>query len=480
MKKFLSIAAAAAAVTFAGAANAQLAGTFNGGGATAPYNNVMDILVTGVNECDGGLGGPITIYENNAALQHGSTFQVACFNSAGAALTFNYDSQGGSWKGLGVFPNLFAKAQLDSGANVFQAVNPATCAATVAAVVPGTGVAVQFGASCTTVPMVANATGGLDFGFSDVETQMFLGSPMNQPVKTASLPNYNYSLGVANWGLDSAFSTDVNPANETATQVFGIVMGVGASSTLFNSMQADQIAAGTLPASCANVYSAACAPNITSSQYRSLVGSSSTHFLASASISQLFTAVWPSDLTVTIARRDQGSGTQATSNAYFLHQGCGNAAQQTPDVAAAYPLLSKTGYTIQYNSGTGNVTTQLALPGNSIGVASAEKDGSTMNSSTAGGWYLKLDGVYPSAANASVGLYNMVTEETVRILTTGNTTLYNDLVAASKAHTGVGIVPTSNNLAVTTWGPGLPTTGTLPTGSYYQNNGKNCGGWRSY
>lgn len=475
----LKLAAMAAAVSaaFAGDASAALTGTYYGAGATAPLNGLQGAILTGANEC----GGVTANYYENAATTaaafSGSVFQIECLNASGS-LAINYDSSGGSWKGLTIFPALFNAAQADPTASspnhVTYITSTTGCTSKGTAVHSYSGVTVNLFQGCSNVAATAATTGSPTFGFTDVETQLFKGSNVNQPVLSSAVSTYAYSP--TTWELDTNFSADVSGSELAGYPlgVFGIVFGVAASSPLYTAMQTDQLAAGTLPSTCtAGTFSATCAPNISMAQYRSLTQEAASN-LNLGTIAQLFTKTVSSNSAIIVARRDQGSGTQATSNNYFFRQGCGNPSAEVPDLLPAIVTDSGTGYTVQYNQTTGGVTGALnSTTNNVIGIVSAEKDGSLTNAG-----FLKLEGVYPSNTNAALGLYSMVSQEQLHAASNANTTLIADLASSTEAYANTGIVTTFTHGS--TWPTLTTATNGNPNESYYGNNNLNCGGWRSY
>jgi hypothetical protein len=232
-----------------------------------------------------------------------------------------------------------------------------------------------------------------------------------------------------------------------------------------------------------------CAPIITESMYRSVVQEKVNNF-NNGNIQQLFFGGPPasgiSTDALTIARRDQGSGTQAMSNLTFFHLGCGQPSQEQPDLAPAVPVdtTASINYYVDYNQTTGQVTTELATPphlvggvagtGVAIGVVSDEKD--TASGTGGGAGFLKLDGLYPNNSAAALGRYNMISDENMHAATTANANLVAAIQAAVTAYSNTGIVNTAAHAAA--WpalGAGFNGN---PSNSYY-GTANDCGGWRS-
>ena len=97
--------------------------------------------------------------------------------------------------------------------------------------------------------------------------------------------------------------------------------GVAVNPNLYNKLQAQQIASGEIPASasCATGdYTLACQPSIKSAQYSALVSKDGSIKTAAALVGDT------ADTSVlTLARRDDLSGTQAASNIFFARNACG-------------------------------------------------------------------------------------------------------------------------------------------------------------
>ena len=208
------------------------------------------------------------------------------------------------------------------------------------------------------------------------------------------------------------------PAN--IGQVFGVVTSV----PLYRAMQmaqgifplgTDFDTDGTGPDTGADgTFAAASAPSISKTQYTSIItlgGAYQTDW--SPIVGAAGTAK-----KVILARRVQTSGSQASSNAFFLSNPCASAiaANLNPAVAAD----STPTFEVFEGSGTGNVKTRIttatnALPATNqefaIGVISAENDW-RVESATGGrnGYrFIKIDGVHPEAgdtANARVTATN--------------------------------------------------------------------------
>lgn len=152
------------------------------------------------------------------------------------------------------------------------------------------------------------------------------------------------------------------------------------------------------------------APNITSSQYAALISPG-----GDANWFPILGDDDPTTInkTLIVARRVDTSGTQSSSNAFFLRNPCANAtsASLPPRTTLLNTVVTVVGQpdnvTITENSGTGNVKTQLTSASNNgnaalqyaIGVMSAENDWRTDSAANAGYRFLKIDGVHPETGD---------------------------------------------------------------------------------
>ena len=175
----------------------------------------------------------------------------------------------------------------------------------------------------------------------------------------------------------------------------GQVFGVAVSVPLYRAMQVAQgiSESGTTN----NDYDPAKAPNISSAQYTSLIAQGGDQQLA---------ILLPGNTSrINIERRVDTSGTQSSSNAFFLRNPCtGGVASALEPTIASDSVAGQ--YLVTLNSGSGDVKTRLNSASNSqvendkyaIGILSAENNWRT-ESSTVGYRYLKVDGVHPEAGD---------------------------------------------------------------------------------
>lgn len=212
-------------------------------------------------------------------------------------------------------------------------------------------------------------------GYSDVEAALF----------PASLGGGNVS----------SFGTE---ADANIGQAFGVV----ASIPLYRAMQANQgVTAAQIAAD--TTFDPALAPSISKAQYTSIItGTYQTDW------SPIVGAAGAGKKVI-LHRRTATSGTQASSNAFFLANPCsaGVAANLNPSVAAD----STTTFSVVENSSTGNVKTgisnaSLAAPATNnefaIGVMSTENDWRLEPTTATSGYrFLKVDGIHPETGDTA-------------------------------------------------------------------------------
>jgi len=187
-----------------------------------------------------------------------------------------------------------------------------------------------------------------------------------------------------------------------AMQGFGVVV----NKNFYTALQNAQIAAGSLPGCTAETVAtlgttAVCQPNITSAQYASLASVEGSIKSAAGFI--------PGDTTqLTLARRDDLSGTQASSNIFFLSNACNKLdikSKVNTFGGALTPLSSlnkpatATGLTVVQGVQTADVESLLkASSGYTIGVMSLSRDLKNAYH------FVKLDGASPNFDSAGLAL----------------------------------------------------------------------------
>lgn len=385
--------AVAAAVTQADIVAARAAGTLQEtwlSGASAPTFNIYDGFALGcdattqhifTNKSTVGTGKPGSL---------GNIMAYAC-KRAGVVSVMYHNVDGGSFNAYA--PHLTGTAP-DGSAMPLQ-LQRVKNLGTVACTVSGTYASPAYGnipveANCAKVnPVTApdGATVKPAGGFSDVEAAL--------------------------WGID--VSAAGSEADANVTQTFGVAV----TPVLYRQLQVAQgIYASVAAANAGDAsYDPVNAPNITSSQYVSI-----------AQLSGGYQTDWSPILgaagagkNVYLARRTATSGTQASSNAFFLQNPCASGASTGLLVPATAADSSAT-FIVSEGSGTGDVKITLTnanTAGNfAIGVVSAENNWRTESSANGGYRFVKLDGVHPEgnsdtamARNTAInGQYNFVME----------------------------------------------------------------------
>jgi len=481
---------AAVAAVFAGAAGSVGATTTTilGTGASAAKNALQLLILK-----DYCTPGTINFYDNGTATisaggqPGGSIFVVSCGSSSTSGLSastinIGYDTTGGSWKAFAVSSTaVFSTtgSQSSNSAEPVATVSLTGCSlqSNIAMAVLGNTVTINYNYNCKARSLVPG-TDIVTYGLTDVEPVLFTTTTDNQPL-------VNNTWATTSAGpqlLFSPFIPDV--ANELSgfpQEVFGVVYGIGASPKLYSALQADQIASGLLPATCTagTISSPAsiCAPAIWRSQYASIVSNSGD--VLNSDLTPLFTSVIPSSASFELARRDAGAGTQAVSNAFFLNDGCSNASTE-PASSPQLPVGSAGN--VSYNGTTSAAQGKIISPtldggtGFAIGLISVEYESKW----SGGAGFLKLDGSYPSSANAELGRYGLVSQLLVHFHpgVTGDALVFaNDLtnqtagspkINESAYNYGVGTVANGIVGIFSNLNPNAP----------WGNSGLSCGGWQ--
>jgi hypothetical protein len=486
MSKQIRSAAIAAAVSaaFAGAAAPAFAqATIYGAGASAVKNSVQLLVLK--DYCGSATTPAITFYDGGSSSASisvlgqpgGQTFLISCTGVTGFSSTtvqIGYDTNGGSWKAFTATNTaLYTAAGSQSTLNPFPVATVQTtgCAGSQVTTmkVLGSSFPITLYYGCPVRNLVPG-TDVVSFGLTDVESTLFTASGDNQPLVNNSWTSGTGTPIFSNFGTGTELSGFPTP-------VFGVVFGIGASPKLYAAMQADQVKTGLIPSTCTvgtiSSPAALCAPVISKSQYASIIGQ--VGGALNASLAPLFVSVVPATTTYELARRDQGSGTQASSNAYFLGDGCMTGT--TPEGYFA-PVLN--GANVSFNQSTGGVQGKLESPtldggsGFAIGVLSVENE--SKFSANAG--FLKLDGIYPSVANALTGLYGYVSQENLHgnpSATSDGKKLLADLTGSgTESALEYGLSPTVNGI--------VPIFSALNPNAAWglNNNGANpvfCSGW---
>lgn len=176
-------------------------------------------------------------------------------------------------------------------------------------------------------------------------------------IDAAAFPASEYTA----YGITSA------PATQPAS--FSQVFGVAVSPDLYTALQAAQ---GITPN--VDAIDAANQPSITKAQYTSIVND--TFNTAKQDINATLGVGVAGDK-LTVCRRVSTSGTQASSNQFFLNayvggDGAAVGALVPADQATYGPLSGLTSYEVQEGAGTGNARACLSNAGYAVGVLSME------------------------------------------------------------------------------------------------------------
>ncbi|MEI7680527.1 MAG: hypothetical protein WCK07_14110 [Betaproteobacteria bacterium] len=186
----------------------------------------------------------------------------------------------------------------------------------------------------------------------------------------------------------------------TSTAAFMQGFGVVVNDNLYQALQTKNVAEGLLPSSCtAGDTTAACQPSIRRAEYASIVTKAGGITSAAKLLGNSTTEV------LTVARRDDLSGTQAASNIYFANNACGSnldakgkvVAGQLAGMQAIRGATDSTASLVFVENVTSSGVKALPTTGYALGVLS-------LNSGpTSPTRFVKLDGVSPNytAAGAS-------------------------------------------------------------------------------
>ncbi|MET3120914.1 hypothetical protein AAKU67_000494 [Oxalobacteraceae bacterium GrIS 2.11] len=251
----------------------------------------------------------------------------------------------------------------------------------------------------------------------------------NGDANTVGVPNAHFAFVKADIALADVHAFENVPgafgpgqagfqtAGNITSKTIGLeTFGVAVNPALYSALQVAQNIAQTTPGT-ADLATTKI-PNIRSIDYASMIAQSGKTKSAAALLSNYQTTASTDGTKITVERRIDLSGTQASSGIFFLDNPCGKGASNpSTDVNSN----SKIAYVL--NSQTGDVTTALKstnTPGYAIGIVSLEKNQAlTANSYN----FIKLDGVSPNysatgtydakgRANTSKGDYKYAVEMT--------------------------------------------------------------------
>jgi hypothetical protein len=201
-------------------------------------------------------------------------------------------------------------------------------------------------------------------------------------------------------GIVKKWDAVAYPATTLTMQGFGVIV----NPALYTALITKEIAAGRLPASCAtsetvggalgtDVITAACQPNISRADYASIITGNIT-------TADALLGTTGNTKTITLARRVDSSGTQASSNIFFAGQaGFATKTPATDGFATILGAGTVGGLTVTASSATGDVINAVSgdTTNYSLGVVSLENTYSMAASSKLkGALFVKIDGISPN------------------------------------------------------------------------------------
>lgn len=377
----------AVAVTQLDITNARAAGTLQEtwlSGASAPTYNIYDGYALG---CDATTMALFNSGSSTTAVKPGSTgnFNAYACKRGGVVSVMYHTLDGGSFNAYAphVANNVATNGSgplVTTALKRLQAIdsNINTSCAVIAATYNG----IPVYRSCATVtPTAANVL-----------------TEVTAALKPPALPAGGFSdVEAALWGVDATV------AGAEPQAYIGQVFGLAVSTNLYRELQVAQgIYASVAAANAADAsFDPVNAPNITSAQYTSMAAQGSGYqtdwspILGAAGIGKA----------VNVARRVPTSGTQASSNAFFMKSPCNGDPGVLGALVPAKIADSVPGnFIVTEGSSTGNVKTNLTSANTAgqfaIGVVSLENDWRVETSSSNNQYrFVKVDGVHPETGS---------------------------------------------------------------------------------
>ena len=193
--------------------------------------------------------------------------------------------------------------------------------------------------------------------------------------------------------------------NANVTQVFGVAVSI----PLYRALQTAQVTGTPAQIAADTTFDPAFAPNITQAQYVSIAAQGGAY----QTDWQPLVGAAGAGKKVILARRVSTSGTQASSNSFFLQNPC--AKGLGADLSPAVTSDSSSTFEVFEGSGSGNVKTRLstasgtiAVPNTgpenfAIGILSVENDWRADAAASAGYRFVKVNGVHPEAGDTVNG-----------------------------------------------------------------------------
>src|SRR5215469_11015098 len=234
-----------------------------------------------------------------------------------------------------------------------------------------------------------------------------------------------------------------------------VVWGVAVTKNPFYALQAAEGlgAGGAAPCSTSNNDSPACAPSLSKQQIAGLLLGANDNNGNLLSWNQIVGISNATDNNVYICRRDVGSGTEASFEAYFLGARCSSSDESMSTQDGAFTIESAStgnletclqafdagGITITpYNQDFGTTYAPFAPAGNqwAIGILSTEIKPGDLSSHGDAFRLVAIDGVLPTLANVVNGYYPYWSEDSWYTVKSGNNIPSGDPLAAFKAVQG--------------------------------------------
>jgi len=335
------------------------------------------------------------------------------------------------------------------------------------------GVTVPLYMGCTTV------TGGALTANANPSLPGTAGAASDGAIARPAGGFSDVEVGLWGYTLPATIGTETNLK---LLQTFGIAV----STKLYRALQVAQgIYANASAADADTTFDPAYAPNITSTQYASIIR-------LNGGYQQAWTKLAPTialgTSNVNLQRRTELSGTQKSSNAYFLNVPCASAANQTLSAASANSGLK---FKVSLNTSTGNVKKGLTTANGSatdpyaIGIMSLENNWRLETDPASSEYrFLKLDGVHPEAGDTTnarattvSGAYTFAMEMRAFKAAGADTfgaALMDDLTTRLKTPTACTSASTARALSYDQAGSCTSTTDSSVLKSVITKGGKNC------
>ena len=332
--------------------------------------------------------GQVTYYIAGASAQAGALTAVAkqaFFQTPADVVTVTGGSVNGAWYGIGLdsvtggtnLPLLVIYRNSNGSGSGVRQLQSNTLADIAALPAVGASAVNADNTNLVTISTLCGATAGVSGSY----TASCAAAPLQSRVPDVALSDVEpkYLAGTLPSGAGYV-SADSLVIAKNAMQGFG----VAANPNAYAALQGQNIAEGLLPATCAGSAAISCQPSIRKEDYASLIS-------AEGSIKDVTALFNNTTLAgeVVVCRRTDASGTQATSNIFFLNNKCGtvgfNGSYNTLGAADSAPGQ------IVFNEGTNTAAVTGCLnntAGYRLGVISLENANSTYK-------FVKIDGVSP-------------------------------------------------------------------------------------